>query len=58
VPVHTSHYYKEVLKVSPHIPVTEHVASKVLTLPMYPGLTTEEMDYMAGKISEFYERKQ
>ena len=56
VPVHTSHYYKEVLKVKPHIPVTEHVASKVLTLPMYPGLTTEEMDYMAGKIAEFYER--
>jgi len=57
VPVHTSHYYKEVLKVKPHIPVTEHVASKVLTLPMYPGLTTEEMDYMAEKITEFYERK-
>ena len=41
----------------PHIPVTEQVASKVLTLPMYPGLTTEEMDFMAEKITEFYERK-
>ncbi len=57
VPVHTSHYYKEVLKMRPHIPVTEQVASKVLTLPMYPGLTTEEMDFMAEKITEFYERK-
>ena len=41
----------------PHLPVTEQVASKVLTLPMYPGLTTEEMDFMAEKITEFYERK-
>ncbi|MGB7789234.1 DegT/DnrJ/EryC1/StrS family aminotransferase [Methanoregula sp.] len=57
-PVHLSHYYKEVLKVRPHIPVTEHVASKVLTLPMYPGLTIEEMDYMVDKITEFYERRQ
>lgn len=53
-PAHLSHFYKNVLKMRPDLPVTEKTAGKVLTLPMYPSLTKEEMDYMAEKIQAFY----
>lgn len=52
-PVHLSHFYKNVLKYSPSLPVTEGLARRCLTLPMYPQLTKDEMDYMAEKIGEF-----
>lgn len=37
------------------LPVTEEVASQVLTLPMYPSLKEEEMDYIAEAVREFVE---
>lgn len=52
-PVHLSHFYKNVLKYSPSLPVTEDLARRCLTLPMYPQLTKEEMDYMATHIGSF-----
>lgn len=56
-PVHLSHFYKNVLKYNPDLPVTEEVADHVLTLPMYPQLTEDEMDYMIDSIRTFYERQ-
>ncbi len=53
-PVHLSHFYKNVLKMKPNLPVTEKTAERVLTLPMYPDLTKDEMDYMVEKIQRFY----
>lgn len=52
-PVHLSHFYKNVLKYSPSLPVTEELARRCLTLPMYPQLTKDEMDYMAESIGKF-----
>ena len=37
------------------LPVAEKVASQVLTLPMYSGLKTDEMDYIAEAVMEFVE---
>jgi len=54
-PVHQSHFYKNVLKFKPKLPATEQIAGKVLTLPMYPQLTKDEMDYMAESIAAFYQ---
>ncbi|MDP2813942.1 MAG: DegT/DnrJ/EryC1/StrS family aminotransferase [Erysipelotrichaceae bacterium] len=56
-PVHLSHFYRNVLKYSPALPMTEKLASRCLTLPMYPQLTKDEMDYMAEQIGKFSERK-
>jgi perosamine synthetase len=53
-PVHKSHFYNNVLKFKPKLPATEQIAGKVLTLPMYPDLTKDEMDYMAECIGAFY----
>jgi perosamine synthetase len=56
-PVHLSHFYKNVLKYSPSLPMTEELARRCLTLPMYPQLTKDEMDYMAEQIGKFSKRK-
>ena len=34
-------------------PVTEKVASEILSLPIFPNLTNEQISYVAGKIKEF-----
>jgi perosamine synthetase len=54
-PVHLTQFYrKEFGYREGYLPVTEKVASEVLTLPMYPTLTKEEMDYIGAQISNFF----
>lgn len=54
-PIHLKTYYKNKFDFKKgDFPKTEELAKKVLTLPMYPSLTTDEMDYMTKKIHEFY----
>jgi len=53
-PVHQTHFYKNVLGYKCELPVTEEIAEKALTLPMYPCLTNEELDYMVMEINNFY----
>jgi len=54
-PVHLSHFYRNVLRIHPGLPATEDIANRVLTLPMYPHLTREEMDMMIDSIRQFYQ---
>jgi perosamine synthetase len=54
-PVHLTHFYKNELGYACELPVTEEISSQVLTLPMYPALTREEMDYIIEKIKSFFE---
>lgn len=54
-PVHLTHFYSEILNYDVSLPVTEDVSKHVLTLPMYPDITQNEMNYVASKIKEFYE---
>ena len=54
-PVHLTQFYrKEFGYREGHLPLTEKVASEVLTLPMYPTLTKEEIDYVAQAIEDFF----
>lgn len=54
-PVHLTHFYKKEFGCRKGmLPDTEKIASQVLTLPMYPGLTRMEMDYMTKKVSTFF----
>jgi len=51
-PVHLTRFYRETFGCSPGmLPVTEEVSDSAITLPMYPSLTTEEMDYVAGVLA-------
>jgi perosamine synthetase len=53
-PVHLTHFYKDKLKYRCELPVTENVAKKVITLPMFPDIKKEELDYITEEISNFY----
>jgi perosamine synthetase len=53
-PVHQTHFYKNVLKYQDVLPVTEHVASEIISLPFYPGITQGEIDNVINEIEKFY----
>jgi|LGVE01.1.fsa_nt_gb perosamine synthetase len=53
-PVHLTHFYKNELGYACKLPVTEEIATQVLTLPMYPTLTKDEIDYLIGEIKSFF----
>jgi len=54
-PVHLTHFYKNELGYTCKLPVTEEISKQVLTLPMYPTLTKEEIDYVVEEIKNFFE---
>ncbi|MBU0547138.1 MAG: DegT/DnrJ/EryC1/StrS family aminotransferase [Candidatus Omnitrophica bacterium] len=52
-PVHLQQYYARKYKRLIHnLPVTERVANSIATLPMYPGLTKKELDYMINSVGK------
>ncbi len=54
-PVHLSLFYRrESGYKGGELPVTENLSRKVLTLPMFPTLAKDEMDYLADKIKDFF----
>ncbi|MFC1869957.1 DegT/DnrJ/EryC1/StrS family aminotransferase [Chloroflexota bacterium] len=56
-PVHLTHYYKNILGYDNRsLEVTERISSEALTLPMYPSLIEQEMDYIAQEIRYFFQR--
>ena len=56
-PIHLTTYYKEKFSLeSISLPITETIAEQVLTLPMYPNMTTEEKTYLVDSVSEFFEK--
>ncbi len=55
-PVHLTSFYREQFGFQGgELPVTENISGHVLTLPMYPSLTMDEMDYIADNIKDFVE---
>lgn len=54
LPVHFTHFYKNKLGYNCELTITERVSQQVLTLPMYPTLTEDEIDYIADTIMAFF----
>jgi len=52
LPVHLTQYYKD-LGYKETLPTTESLAKRVLSLPIYPDLTTAEIKYVVDCIREF-----
>jgi dTDP-4-amino-4,6-dideoxygalactose transaminase len=50
-----NHKQKALSQYSFHLPYSEELAEKVISLPMYPELTDEEVKYVIDKIKEFYD---
>jgi len=50
-PVHLKTFYKTEYKYTAgYLPKTEEISKKVLTIPLYPTLTYNEMDYIIDNI--------
>ena len=57
-PVHLKTYYKKQFGYKKgDLPKTEELSNKVLTLPIYPGLKKEEINYIAESIKNVFEGK-
>ena len=57
-PIHLTSFYREKFhtdKIS--LPVTEMISEQVLTLPLFPNMTHEEIDYLVNSIFEFFEKE-
>lgn len=54
IPLHLQNAYRRTRVSNGSYPVTEKVANEILSLPMFPNLTTEQIEYIAEKIKEFY----
>jgi len=53
IPVHLQEAYRAMGHKQGDFPVSEQLAAQGLSLPMYPELTGEQVQYVAGKIKEF-----
>lgn len=56
-PIFDLTYYRQVLGVSDqYLPNSAYAGRRVVTLPLYPGLTLDEVDYVCGCISDIVAR--
>lgn len=56
-PAHKYSIFKKLGYRNITLPTTEKIASQVLTLPIYPHMTREELDYIVTSIREFFEEE-
>jgi dTDP-4-amino-4,6-dideoxygalactose transaminase len=54
IPLHLQKAYSHLGYVEGDFPVTEKVASEILSLPMFPQLTGSQQEFVASKIKEFF----
>lgn len=55
-PIHLTELYMQKFGTKKsQLPITEKIAKQVLTLPLYPNMTSEEKEYLVTSISEFFE---
>lgn len=52
-PVHQTKFYSNIK--TKNLKITEKISDLILSLPMYPDLTKEEMNYIVNSIEEFME---
>jgi len=53
IPLHLQDAYKGHDLANGSYPVTEKVSNEILSLPMFPNLTSEQIEYVTQKIKEF-----
>ena len=54
IPMHLQECYKDLGIKQGELPVAEEISATELSLPMYYGMTDEEIQYVIDKINEFY----
>lgn len=53
IPPHLAEAYRYLGHKEGYLPITEHLAKTVLSIPMYNGMTKEEQDYIIDALNEF-----
>ncbi|MBN1855446.1 MAG: DegT/DnrJ/EryC1/StrS family aminotransferase [Dehalococcoidia bacterium] len=57
-PVHTSPFYRDTLGYAGvSLPISEQMSGQVLTLPLYPEITFDQVEEVCSVITEFFERR-
>lgn len=56
-PVHLSYFYRKKLGYKCKLPVTEKLSQQVLTLPLYPPLTKNEINYITERMYNFFRER-
>ncbi len=54
IPIHRQEALKDYVRISGPLSNTENLTEGILSLPIYPGLTDENIEYVIAKITEFY----
>ncbi|MCG8389360.1 MAG: DegT/DnrJ/EryC1/StrS family aminotransferase, partial [Cytophagales bacterium] len=54
IPLHYMPYYKQLGFKKGDFPVAERYYDQCLSLPMYPSMTQQEMDYVISCVNQFY----
>lgn len=55
-PIHLTDFYKNKYGyVENSLPITEKISNEVLTLPLYPNMTSEDKMYLVESVQEFFE---
>jgi dTDP-4-amino-4,6-dideoxygalactose transaminase len=56
VPIHLQPAYVDRLSGSRSLPVTEDICPKIISLPMFPELTNEEVGQVVEAVASFFSR--
>ena len=56
-PIHVTRHFSKYTSKQQNLPITRMISERILSLPMYPDLTKEEINEITDAISEFMERK-
>ena len=56
IPVHLQEAYAECRVQSKYLPLTEQLAGEIISLPLYPELTDEEVDYIIQTVLAGYQQ--
>ncbi|WFN35006.1 DegT/DnrJ/EryC1/StrS family aminotransferase [Methanogenium sp. S4BF] len=54
-PVHQTDFYQKKMKNSSTLPVTQEISDDIISLPFYPGISRDDIDFVVANIKEFYE---
>jgi dTDP-4-amino-4,6-dideoxygalactose transaminase len=56
VPIHLQNAYKDLGLKKGTFPVAEQIAEEFVSLPMFPGLTNQEIDFTVDKIRDYFKK--
>ena len=55
-PIHLFSYYKKLMPSDTHLPLTEYVGRREVTLPLFPTMEEQHVEYVVGAIKEYLAR--